>query len=83
MIGKIKPLASKFGFGIEHFEVTGRVVNGNGMRMWVEVAAKGMLESGNISPVLAEALVAEHDFRVEREKLYGFLPFFTFILQKF
>ncbi len=83
LIGKIKPLASKFGFGIEHFEVTGRVVNGNGMRMWVEVAAKGMLESGNISPVLAEALVAEHDFRVEREKLYGFLPFFTFILQKF
>ena len=82
LIGKIKPLASKFEFEVEHFEVTGRVVNGNGMRMWVEVAAKGLVEHENISPAFAEALLAEYDFRVEKEQLYGFIPFFTFVLRK-
>ena len=82
LIRKVKPLASKFDFVVEHFENTGRVVNGNGMRMWVEVAAKGLLDNENISPAFAEALLAEYDFRVEREQLYGFLPFFTFILRK-
>jgi len=59
-----------------------RVVTGNGMRMWVEVAAKAMVESNDISSALGEALVAEYDHRVKEQKLYGFLPFFTFISKK-
>ena len=35
-------------FQIEHFEVTSRVVTGNGMRMLIEAAGKGMLERGEI-----------------------------------
>ena len=55
---------------------------GDGMRMWVEVAAKAMTDSQDISPQLGEALVAEYDHRVKEKKLYGFLPFFTFIALK-
>ena len=58
------------------------VVTVNGRRMWVEFAAKAMVESNDISPALGEALVAEYDHRVKEQKLYGFLPFFTFISKK-
>jgi hypothetical protein len=54
----------------------------DGMRMWVEVAAKAMIDGHDISPELGEALVAEYDHRVKEKKLYGFLPFFTFIAKK-
>ena len=55
---------------------------GDGMRMWVEVAAKAMTDGQDISPQLGEALVAEYDHRVKEKKLYGFLPFFTFVALK-
>ena len=55
---------------------------GDGMRMWVEVAANAMINSEDISSQLGEALVAEYDHRVKEKKLYGFLPFFTFIAVK-
>ena len=54
----------------------------DGMRMWVEVAAKAMIDGHDISHKLGEALVAEYDHRVKEKKLYGFLPFFTFIAKK-
>jgi hypothetical protein len=41
-----------------------------------------MVESNDISSALGEALVAEYDHRVKEQKLYGFLPFFTFISKK-
>ena len=82
LLKKIKPLISDVGFKIEHFEVTSRVVTGNGMRMWVEAAGKGMLERNEIGSTLADALLAEYDRRVQNETLYGFLPFFTFIVTK-
>jgi len=67
---------------MEHFEVTSRVVTGNGMRMWIEAAGKGMLERGEIWFILADALLAEYDRRVQNETLYGFLPSITFIVKK-
>ena len=82
LLGKIKPLVTDVGFTIENFEMTSRVVTGTGMRMWVETAGKGMFERNEIGPGLADALVAEYDRRVHNETLYGFLPFFTFILGK-
>ena len=82
LITRIKPLISAVGFKIETFEVTSRVVTGNGMRMWVETAAKGMLERNEIGSILADALIVEYDRRVQNETLYGFLPFFTFIITK-
>ena len=41
-----------------------------------------MTDGQDISPQLGEALVAEYDHRVNEKKLYGFLPFFTFIALK-
>lgn len=74
-------MVSDVGFEIENFEVTSRIVTGNGMRMWVETAVKGMVERNEIGGALADALVAEYDRRVKNETLYGFLPFFTFIVK--
>ena len=82
LLTKVKPLVSDVGFEIENFEVTSRIVTGNGMRMWVETAVKGMVERNEIGGPLADALVAEYDRRVKNETLYGFLPFFTFIVKK-
>jgi len=82
LLRKIEPLCAGAGLVSEKFDMASRVVTGNGMRMWVEVAAKAMVESNDISPALGEALVAEYDHRVKEQKLYGFLPFFTFISKK-
>lgn len=82
LLKKIEPLCVGVGLTIEKFNIASRVVKGNGMRMWVEVAAKAMVERENISPQLGEALLAEYDYRVKQQSLYGFLPFFTFISKK-
>ena len=82
LLKKIAPLCSSAGFAVNKFDMASRVVMGDGMRMWVEVAAKAMTEGKDISPQLGEALVAEYDHRVKEKKLYGFLPFFTFVALK-
>lgn len=82
LLKKIGPLCSTAGFSVDKFDMTSRVVMGDGMRMWVEFAAKAMIDGQDISPQLGEALVAEYDHRVKEKKLYGFLPFFTFIAAK-
>ena len=82
LLKKIGPLCSSAGFAVDKFDMASRVVMGDGMRMWVEVAAKAMTDGQDISPQLGEALVAEYDHRVKEKKLYGFLPFFTFIALK-
>ena len=82
LLKKIGPLCAAEGFLIDKFDMTSRVVMGDGMRMWVEVASEAMIANDDISPQLGEALVAEYDHRVIEKKLYGFLPFFTFIAIK-
>ena len=82
LLKKIRPLCDSAGFTIDKFDMTSRVVMSDGMRMWVEVAAKAMIDGHDISPKLGEALVAEYDHRVKEKKLYGFLPFYTFIAIK-
>ena len=82
LLKKIEPLCSAAGFEIDKFDMTSRVVMGDGMRMWVEVAAKAMVDGHDISPWLGEALLAEYDHRVKEKKLYAFLPFFTSIAIK-
>ena len=82
LLKKIEPLCSAAGFVVYKFDMASRVVMGDGMRMWVEVAANAMIDGQDISQQLGEALVAEYDHRVNGKKLYGFLPFFTFIATK-
>lgn len=82
LLKKIRPLCDLAGFSVSKFDMTSRVVMGDGMRMWVEVAAKAMVDDLDISHKLGEALMAEYDHRVKQKKLYGFLPFFTFIAKK-
>ena len=82
LLKKLGPLCDAAGFVVNNFDMTNRVVMGDGMRMWVEVAAKAMIDGDDISPQLGEALIAEYDHRVKKQKLYGFLPFFTFIAKK-
>ena len=82
LLGKAKTLISDAGFTVESFEMASRVVTGTGMRMWVQSTTERMLERNEIGNELADALVTEYDRRVQKETLYGFMPFFTFIASK-
>lgn len=83
LVGRLRMLVTDAGLTIEHFDIHNRVITDTAsLRVWVSETAKVMQDRGEIGEVLAEALVAEHDRRVEKRSLYGFLPFATCIARK-
>ena len=83
IVGKMRDLMGGSGLTVTSFDVVSRVISDtNQMRPWVEVTTKEMVERGDISQPFADALLAEHDRRVESGALYGYQVFATAMGQK-
>jgi len=53
-----------------------------GMRAWVKLSGDDLVTGGNIGRPMADALLDEHDRRVEAGTLYGFQPFVTLVAER-
>lgn len=83
LVGKLRTLLSDAGLEVTKFEITNRTVTDtNQMLPWVEVTTKQMVERREIGKALADALVVEHNRRVENSALFGFQVFATAIGKK-
>ena len=54
----------------------------DGMRPWVLMTTKNMVEAGEIGQPLADALLAEYDRRRDAGTLYGYQAFVTLVATK-
>ena len=83
IVGKLARLFREVGLAPGHHAVTSRLVNTAPLMMpWIDVTTRGMVERGDISPALRDALIAEHDRRLENGTLYGFQLFATSLASK-
>lgn len=83
LTAKLKNLTITAGFRIESFELTSRVTTDNdGMRPWVMMTTKTMVEQGDIGQALADALLGEYDRRRDASTLFGYQVFATLIASK-
>ncbi|MDE0590867.1 methyltransferase domain-containing protein [Halocynthiibacter sp. C4] len=83
IVAKLGPLTSAAGFSVEHFDITSRVITSKEQMLpWVTEATRLMAERGEIGKDLAEALVGEHDRRLQAGQLYGYQAIATYIASK-
>ncbi len=83
LTAKLKTLVAAAGLHIDSFDMTSRVTSDNdGMRPWVLMTTKAMVEKGQIGQALADALLGEYDRRRDAGTLFGYQVFATLIATK-
>ncbi len=83
LTGRLGGLVKDAGFTQRAFRVTIRLVTDTpGMRAWVKLSGDDLVTGGNIGRPMADALLDEHDRRVEAGTLYGFQPFVTLVAER-
>ena len=83
LTAKLKTLVANAGLTRDSFAITSRVTaDTDGMRPWVLMTTKNMVEAGEIGQPLADALLAEYDRRRDAGTLYGYQAFVTLVATK-
>lgn len=83
LIASLKKLVGQAGLSVDSFVVENRVVTDtDGNLVTVVMASNQMVERGEISRQLADALVHEYQQRAAAGSLYAFTPFCTLIASK-